>query len=36
LLVFVLAGLIALDLWIGDRSSKRMQPLELISERKTV
>jgi hypothetical protein len=36
LLVFILAGLIALGLWIGGRFSKRVQPLELISEKKTV
>jgi hypothetical protein len=34
--VFVLAGLIALGLWIGGRFSKRAQPVESISERKTV
>ncbi len=30
LLVFVLAGLIALGWWIGGRFSKRAQPVELI------
>jgi hypothetical protein len=36
LLVFVLAGLIALGLWIGSRFFKQARPVELISERKNL
>lgn len=36
LLVFIMAGLIALGLWIGGRFHKLARPLELISERKNL
>jgi len=36
LLVFVLAGLIALGLWLAGAVRKQPKPLELISERKNL
>jgi uncharacterized membrane protein YhhN len=36
LLVLVMAGLIALGLWVGGHFSKQSRPVELISEKKNL